>query len=226
MKSGATLAGEMKGDWVVRAGPSNDIISELQSQRSEVLAFIVPDQRDLDVHAKFEVLKQVAGLIHGSFQNRTSQKWDELVQALTPDVQLSSNRIAEAEMMSAAKTAVLRSGDFAPSAAVGEAAGYSSANPSSQPNRWKRSGHIFAITHKGNDYYPLYALDPLNSYRPYPALRNALRILARKDGWGLAFWFASVNGYLKNRCPKDMLASDPALVVRAAETEAAGLLHG
>jgi len=39
-------------------------------------------------------------------------------------------------------------------------------NASVQPNKWKRDGAIFAFQHRGIDYFPRYALYPVESYRP------------------------------------------------------------
>jgi hypothetical protein len=53
-----------------------------------------------------------------------------------------------------------------------------------------------------------------------------LSVLADKDDWQKAFWFGSVNSYLQNKMPKDLLKSKPQEVLRAAEIEAAGVQHG
>lgn len=48
----------------------------------------------------------------------------------------------------------------------------------------------------------------------------------KKDDWGLAYWFASVNSFLGGKRPQDLLISKPDRVVAAAEDEVAGVLHG
>ncbi|GJH22677.1 hypothetical protein CBA19CS22_39065 [Caballeronia novacaledonica] len=47
-----------------------------------------------------------------------------------------------------------------------------------------------------------------------------------KDGWALAFWFASVNSYLGGARPLDVLQSHPKRVIEAAEAEVEGVAHG
>jgi len=213
--------------WKVQEGTAAEVAPALRKDLSEVLAFVVRGEDQQTVRMKFEVLKQVAGLLHVLVEKRSAQKWDALVEALTPDVRLSSTKIAEAEMLSAAREAMLKSSDFITASGIAEAANYSTKNPSSQPNRWKRSGRIFAITHKGVDYYPRYALNPQDAYRPFPIVADILSIFAgKKDGWGDAFWFGSLNSYLKNRKPKDLFLSDPKGVLKAAELEAIGIQHG
>ncbi|WP_456849297.1 hypothetical protein [Bradyrhizobium sp. USDA 4504] len=47
-----------------------------------------------------------------------------------------------------------------------------------------------------------------------------------KSDLGLAYWFASVNSFLRGKRPQDLLISDPGRVVAAAEHDVIGLLHG
>jgi hypothetical protein len=48
----------------------------------------------------------------------------------------------------------------------------------------------------------------------------------KKDGWGIAFWFASSNHCLGGNRPQDLLRSSAERVRRAAEEEVTGTLHG
>lgn len=100
-------------------------------------------------------------------------------------------------MLVAARKAVLASGDWLNAAELAQLAGLSPRNPSAQPNKWKKQGQIFAIHHNGVDYFPGYGLDPDNAFRPLKALAGILAVLApHKDGWGMAYWFMSANGFL------------------------------
>jgi hypothetical protein len=158
--------------------------------------------------------------------DRSQKKWHALVEALTPDVELSRNKVIEAEMLADARRIVLESKDYVKAAAIAGSASYSSKNPSSQPNRWKRNGQIFAIHYKGVDLYPAYALDHSEGVRPLPIMSEILKHLADKDDWQKAFWFEGLNSYLKNRKPKQLLRTQPAKVLQAAELEAVGVQHG
>jgi hypothetical protein len=209
--------------WNIREGATDDVAPELENDHSQVLAFVVHGEDDETTKKKFAMLKQVAGLMHDLIDERQIQKWDALVDVLTPDLQLSTNRIIEAKMMSAVRTAVLETEDFVTASAIAEAAHYSTKNPSSQPNRWKRARQIFAVSHKGVDLYPLYALDREQEFRPLPVVAEVLGLFAdKKSGWETAFWFASVNSHLKNKKPKDLLRSHPKSVLMAARGEATG----
>jgi hypothetical protein len=79
---------------------------------------------------------------------------------------------------------------------------------------------------KGIDYYPIYALSPEDSYKPYAEMSDILEVLREKTPWGLAFWFESSNGYLGGRAPRDLMKSDRQAILAAAKNEAVGIQHG
>jgi hypothetical protein len=157
---------------------------------------------------------------------KRDHSWKALIEALTPELPLSSNRVIEAKMLAQAMKGILESDDFVRAADIAEIGHFSKVNPSSQPNRWKKSGQIFALPYKGVDLYPLYALELKGGARPLPIMENLLKVLTEKDDWQKAFWFGSINSYLKNKMPKDLLKSKPEEVLRAAEIEAWGIQHG
>lgn len=101
---------------------------------------------------------------------------------------------------------------------ISNLAQFSSANPSSQPNKWKHAGKIFALRHEGVDYFPIYGLDPAQGFRPFSALESVIATLATmKEGWAMAFWFASPNSFLGGKRPKDVLSVNPSGVLSAAK---------
>lgn len=129
-------------------------------------------------------------------------------------------------MMLRAKVAVLEGADWLTAAPVASIAGFSDKNPSAQLHKWKRDGAIFAIRRSGIDYFPGYTLDPNQEYRPYRALKKVIALFeGAKEGWGLAFWFQSVNSFLGGKRPMDMLARKPEDVIAAATDEATGAIH-
>jgi hypothetical protein len=92
--------------------------------------------------------------------------------------------------------------------------------------QWKRDKLIFAFNHGGVDYFPAYALDPHNG-KPYAAVAKILEIFGGENsGWGCAFWFEGVNGRLGGKAPKDLIATDPDLVIKAALLEIQPISHG
>jgi len=175
------------------------------------------------------VFRQVTAFLPQLIRQRQTDTLEKIIGALLPDITISDDALAEARMMVDAKSTILRSGDFLPAGDIARMAGYSPKNPSAQPNKWKRDGAIFAFQHKGIDYFPRYALDPVESYRPYKALAEVLKIFGEtspKFGWGAAFWFAGLNSFLENQRPQDLLATRPDLVIAAAQDEVDGVQHG
>ena len=128
--------------------------------------------------------------------------------------------LKETTMLIRARKAVLANGDWLTAAEVAQLAGLSTRNPSAQPNKWKRQGQIFTIYHGGVNYFPGYGLDCATGFRPVKALARVIDTFAEyKDGWGMAYWFASVNGFLDGQRPQDVLAHNPARVLAAAKDE-------
>ena len=183
---------------------------------------------DANQQLTFEgVIRQVTVLLPHLIRQRQSDTLEKIVGALLPDIAISDAALAEARMIVDAKSTILRSGDFLSAAEIAKMAGYSPKNPSAQPNKWKKDGAIFAFQHKGIDYFPRYALNPMESYRPYKTLAAVLKIFGEaKSGWAAAFWFAGLNSFLDDQRPQDLLATRPDLVIAAAQDEAVGVQHG
>jgi len=212
-------------NWAIQEGTAREVAPQLEDKESDVLA-ILAEREDPLVRTKFEVLKNLICVIDAVVHDRTERKWRDLIEALTPDVPLSKNKLAEAAMFVKAMQAILESQDFVKAQDIAKVAHFSKKNPSSQPNRWKRAGQIFAVSYKGFDLYPSYALDWKQGVKPLPVMSKILKLFSDKDDWQKAFWFGSVNSYLRNKMPKDLLKSHPGDVLKAAELEAIGVQHG
>ena len=174
-----------------------------------------------------DVFRKVAEFLPHIVRQRQKESLEKIVGALLPEIVIPNAALIQARMMMDAKSKILQGGDFVSAIEIAKLAGYSEKNPSAQPNKWKKDGTIFAIQHKGVDYFPLYALDPVENYRPYKAVAEVLRVFGdTKTGWGAAFWFAGLNSFLDDRRPQDLLASDSDLVIAAAKDEVEGVQHG
>lgn len=134
----------------------------------------------------------------------------------------------EVEIVAKARADVMESTVWLSGAQVAKLASMSTTNSHSQPCRWAQEGKIFAIKPAGGvELFPAYGLDPSIGYRPLKELTEIIRILGeKKDAWGLAYWFASLNSYLGGRRPQDVLAQEPRCVIAAAADEAAVIVHG
>jgi hypothetical protein len=217
---------QANSNWSVEEVATEEAGLEVEHSGHKFLTIRIQAGDDATARTKLDVMKQLANIVDIVVEERSDQKLRALVEALTPDVQFSPNKIIEARMLGQAIAAILASSDFVPASDIAEAAHFSSKNPSSQPNRWKRGGQIFAINYKGTDLYPFYALDPGAGLRPLEIMTDILKVFANRTGWQIAFWFASLNSYLNDKMPKDLLLSEPENVLRAAQMEIIGLQHG
>ncbi len=102
------------------------------------------------------------------------------------------------------------------SAEIGAQAGLRAKNPYATAARWKKTGDIFSVQHRGKEYFPAFQF---REGRPHPTVKKALAALPpRLSPWQRAFWFVSTNGWLGDKAPADRL-DDPKAVVAAAERE-------
>jgi hypothetical protein len=210
----------------VIAGSSAEVSERLhRTSLPHALAVTFVDDKQWVIFER--VFRQVTAFLPQIIRQRQTDTLEKIVDALLPNIAISDAALAEARMMVDAKSTILRSGDFLPASEIARMAGYITKNPSAQPNKWKRDGAIFAFQHKGIDYFPRYALNAVESYRPYKALADVLKIFGEtKSGWGAAFWFAGLNSFLDNQRPQDLLAKRPDLVVAAAQDEVNGVKNG
>ena len=90
------------------------------------------------------------------------------------------------------------------------------ANISPPPRAGKKSGDIFAVQHRGSEYFPAFQFQ---DGRPHPTVKPVLAALpASLSPWQRAFWFVSANGWLADRVPAEML-DDATPVIAAAQHE-------
>lgn len=210
------------------AGTPLEIGEQLRRSGAEqaiALTFAHGSKRMVRVIA--DTLGSLAPMMAGLVEQRQREALDKIVDALVPTVVPPEHLMTEARMAAQARNAVLASGDWLTAAQIAELAGFSTSNLSAQPNKWKRDGLVFAIRHQNTDYFPAYGLDPKAGYRPLKQLAPVLAVFGtEKDGWGLAYWFASANSFLGGKCPQELLARSPQRVLAAAEDEMAEIAHG
>ena len=227
MPSAVLTSRHHRQSWNVQEGEAHELAHNLEKCDGQALIFVSHARGDDErVKALFQTLRRASEVIEVLIDKKQERSWEALLEALTPDLPLTSNRLIEAKMMAQAMKGILESDDFARAADLAEIGHFSKTNPSSQPHRWKKAGLIFAVPYKGADLYPLYALELAEGVKPLPIMGSLLKVLQGKDDWQKAFWFSSVNSYLKGRAPKELLKSKPQEVLRAAEIEAAGVQHG
>jgi hypothetical protein len=210
------------------SGTGEEVVRVLdRTPSARFVAVRIENQNEEQAAAAENVFARVAEFLPQLIETRQEETLKKFVDTLLPSVTPSAAARAQAQMLIAARSSILQSGDFITPKEVSKLAGYSETNPSVYPNKWKRSGKIFAIQSEGKDYFPFYALDPNNKYQPREEVADVLRIFGdSKDSWGVALWFASLNSFLDDERPQDTLAIDPSRVAAAAKDEMAGIQHG
>jgi len=218
---------ELSGVGMLTGTPDQVRTGLSRSHAERVVALTLEHGNEAAVRALADTVANLAPLVRTILERRQDDALHSIIEALVPDVPPPQHKLVEARMIAESRKAVLESGDWLTAAQIAEMVGFSPTNPSAQPNKWKKDGQIFAVRHRGMDYFPGYALDPSTDYRPAKGLPGVLAVFrGRKDDWGLAYWFASVNSFLGGKRPQDLLIEQPARVVAAAEDEVAGALHG
>lgn len=137
------------------------------------------------------------------------------------------NRAREHEMLAQAKNEILCCGDFLPVTRLAQHLKTRAETLIPALVEWEIDNRIFSVEHEGCCLFPCYAFSTQFGIRPHPELKEILSILtSTKDGWMLAFWFASSNGMLGGQRPRDLLSMDATWVTLVAQHEADGILHG
>ena len=138
---------------------------------------------------------------------------------------LESNALREARMLTKAKQAVLTSHSWLTIDDIARRTNSTVELTGALLRQWEREHQIFSIQHEGTDYFPSYIFE--QDFQPHPPFASVLKVLAADKGsWTPAFWFISVSGLLGGMRPLDLIHSEPARVVAAAEDEVAGIIHG
>ena len=209
--------------------PKEARFSLSKSHAEQVLVVTFEHQNHRGTKVLFENLSNMASSMFGLFQQQQESRatLERLAEALVPPTPAPARILKEAAMLVKARKAVLESGDWVNAAELAQLAQLSTANPSAQPNKWKKGGRIFAIHHNGVDYFPAYGLNKDEDFRPLKALAQVIEVFeGKKNGWGMAFWFMSANSYLGGKRPQDLLTTDPDRVIAAALDEVQGVAHG
>jgi len=212
----------------VLTGTPKDLRRQLaQLDADQVVAIGLEHVSAKEVDVIAETLSRFVQLVRLRVSRHEQEALESLVEVLVPKAPPTPTQFKEAAMMARARTAVLQEGHWLTTAQIADLAGFSVSNPSAQPNKWKRDGLIFAIRHRGIDYFPGYGLDPQTGYRPLKAMAKIIATFGEsKDGWGLAYWFSSVNSFLGGKRPQDLLAKQSDRVMAAAVDEQEAIAHG
>lgn len=209
-----------------------ELVETLRSTSNKdaaVIAFELPQElAPQQQEAITDTVRRVVKLSTDRAMSRDQATLEALVDAWIRLPEPSEFIQREAAMIADARSAVLESAEWLTAAQIAELAGFSESNVNAQPSRWKRERRIFAIKPPAKvELFPAYGLDQKSGFRPLPAMREVLSAFGRhREAWGIAEWFASVNSFLGNKRPQDLLRDEPDAVIAAARDEVAGVTHG
>src|SRR6516164_7342732 len=85
--------------WDIEEGEAQEIAPRLRNSDAKALVFVSHSHED-DEQARiaFETLKRASQLIDQLLEEKKQRHWEALIEALTPEIPLTSNRIIEAKM--------------------------------------------------------------------------------------------------------------------------------
>jgi hypothetical protein len=132
--------------------------------------------------------------------------------------------VLQARRNASARQALLDEFGALSSSDVAELAGSKAGNKAALANRWKQEGRILSVSLHGATCFPGFQFDEHG--RPLPVIAEVLKALRpASSDWQIALWLASRTGWLGDRRPVDLLASEPEAVARAATRAAEELIY-
>ncbi len=164
------------------------------------------------VKAFLETLARVSRTLE---QSRLEAAIEKLADVILPDGLASARGALASDNLDLrdrfiAETPQLTSAD------VGMRSGLRTKNPYATAARWRKSGDIFSVRHRGVEYFPAFQF---RDGRPHPTIKKALEALPRHlSDWQRALWFVSANGWLGDKAPAEVL-DDADAVAAAARHE-------
>lgn len=209
------------------AGPPSEVSEQLQGLKNgRVVAIAIEDISQRENDALENMLLGAARLFKQTTSEQLAEQMSLLARAFAPKEPPTPVMLKEAEMMARAQKAVFAASDWLTAAQVATLAGFSDSNLSAQPSKWRRESNIFTVRLDGTEYFPGYGLDRDHGYRPLKALKKIIELFkGHKEGWGLAYWFASNNSFLGGKRPLELLKTAPEQVFAAAQDELEGIVH-
>lgn len=90
---------------------------------------------------------------------------------------------------------------------------------------WKSEAKVFTLDHHGVMLLPSYIFTPEG--QPLTQLQSVFRTFQnKKSSWAIAAWFVSINGWLHNERPIDLIKTKPSDLIQAAIYEVTPIEHG
>lgn len=120
--------------------------------------------------------------------------------------------------------AVLNGTDWLKAKDVGSRADPEASNPHSIVSRWVKRGEVFSLEQGGVKLFPDYIFDELGN--PLPVVKEILKVFENRSAFRIASWFESTSSALGGKRPRELVKSDPDIVLEAARDSVLGVQHG
>lgn len=140
-----------------------------------------------------------------------------LLQDVEPEL-IGPEHMKQLHLQAEARHEFLTEVPLLTSAEVGSLLGSTAKNLSAMASRLKREGKLFAVPHRGTDYFPAFQIA---KGQPHPAIEAVLQAFETESPWTVALWFQAPSGWLGGERPIDRLHDKPDRVVEAARKTAA-----
>ena len=146
---------------------------------------------------------------------RRQERMAEYVEFLVKDVPMRSIDKRVSDLQAKALERIYKGTEWLTAAEIGKLGDHGKANLSAAAHRWKEQGMIFALRRSNCFMYPRYEF--ADDYKPLPVIREILSEFDGASAVRIASWFESTSSFLNGRRPREIVASNPDLVVQAAK---------
>ncbi len=218
----ARMLGEVRSGLVhLKAGVGkSDLVAELSLKLAELEE---PLHRCFRATEALVTTAALADLDEYGVESATSLS-RRLIDALLVGVDPPSpHALMQARANAQARADLIREFGAFSSADVAEMAGSRAKNRAALANRWESEGRVISVDYSAEKRYPSFQFG--TDGKPLGVVEEVARVLGQSlQGWELAMWFVTANGWLGGRRPVDMLTLGPEEVVEAAEHGAAELV--
>jgi hypothetical protein len=153
---------------------------------------------------------------------KVGQLIDRATQFYLEITPISAQEDPQVERNGRARAKFLRADRPYTAAEASKVLGSKARNATELASRHKREGRLFTVRDGTTEKYPRFQFDAHG--QPLPVIEQVLALFKSKlEGWEIALWFHSNNGWLPNQArPVDLLRRQPEAVLQAAQREVAG----
>jgi len=176
-----------------------------------------PEVTEKDLQEVQQMLPDLISAVLAVRHQRRLAARDTLVDLFAGQSEITPADSAQARMEGRARRAIQEGTEWYTAQQVAEFAQLGPGNPIGSVSRWKSQGRVFALRQGNRDLYPRYALGA--DFHPLDGMRAILQVLRGYSPDWLATWFESTNSFLGGKRPRELLATNPELVVAAANDE-------